>query len=53
MPWTCRILRKNWTPVAGVLNDGEELGLMVSTAEQNISTFRLALENLKCYIIPK
>lgn len=39
MPWTCRVLRQKCTPVAGVLYDGEELGLELSTARQNISTF--------------
>lgn len=53
MPWTCRVFRENCAAVAGVLDDGEELGLELSTAEQNISTLKLALENLKCYVIPK
>lgn len=53
MLWTCRVLGKNCTPVAGVLDDGEELGLELSTAQWNVSTFKLALENLKCYLIPK
>lgn len=53
MPWTYRVLRKNCTAVAGVSDDGEELGLELSTAKRNISTFKLALQNLKCYIIPK
>lgn len=39
MAWTCRILRKSCTPVAGVLDGGEELGLKLTIAEQNISTF--------------
>lgn len=39
VPWTYGVLRKNCTPVAGVLDDGEELGLELSTAEQNTSTF--------------
>lgn len=39
MPWTCRILRKSCTPVAGVLDGGEELGLKFTIAEQNIFTF--------------
>lgn len=53
MLWTCRVPGKNCTPVAGVLDDGEELGLELSTAEQNVSTLKLALENLKCYFIRK
>lgn len=39
MPWTCRIHRKSYTPVAGVLNSGEELGLKLIIAEQNVFTF--------------
>lgn len=52
-PWTCRVDRKNCTPIAGVLDNGGELGMELSTAEENISTSKLALENLNYYIIPK
>lgn len=51
MPWICRVLRKNCALVAGLLGDGEELDLELFTAEQNISVLKVALENLKCYII--
>lgn len=51
MSWTHTVLRKSCTPVAGALDDGEELCLELSAAQQNISTFKLALESLRCYIL--
>lgn len=39
MPMSCGVLRKSCTPVAGVLDGGEELGLKLTIAEQNIFTF--------------